>query len=91
MRRGAAVARERGNVRIKIHGKVPGIPRAQAAVAGGEENQARTVNVFVNALDECDIPTVVASLRLTPAEAKDLALRLAHEAEKAEAAMRPKE
>ncbi len=78
-------------MRIKIHGKVPGIPRATVAVAGGEENQARTVNAFVSALDECDIPTMVASLRLTPAEARALAARLTDEADKAEAAMRAKE
>lgn len=78
-------------MRIKIHGKVTGIPRATVAVAGGEENQARTVNAFVSALDECGIPTMVASLRLTPAEARAIAARLTDEADKAEAAMRAKE
>ena len=78
-------------MKVKIHNKVPGIPRAQAVVAGGEENQARTINVFVSALDEFSNPTVVASLRMTPAEAKDLALRLAHEAERAESAMATKD
>ncbi len=78
-------------MRVKTHGKVFGFPRAQAAVAYGEESRVYAVNVFINALDECSNPTVVTSLRLTPAEAKDLALRLAHEAERAESAMATKD
>lgn len=68
-------------MRIKTHAKVSGIPNARAAVAGGEDGQARTVNVIMSALDAHDMPTVVASLRMSPPEALDLAKRIATEAE----------
>ncbi len=56
---------------VKIHAKPKGIPRANVAVASGEENGSKNVAVFVKALDSHDICEVVASIRFSMVEARE--------------------
>jgi hypothetical protein len=66
-------------VNIKIHEKKAptGIPRCTIAVVNGQhDNGAWQVDAFVTRYDCYDVSTVCASLRLSPAEALELADRL---------------
>jgi hypothetical protein len=63
-------------VRVKTHALVKGIPAAKVDVKRGEDGQAGTINMVVDALDHFSRPTTVASLRLTPDEAITMAERL---------------
>jgi hypothetical protein len=69
---------------VKIHCKVPSIPSARVVVSHGSSDAGvHGVTAFISAFDAFEIPTVVASLRLSPAEARELAARLLAEADKA--------
>lgn len=74
---------------VKIHNKKPptGIPAARVAVTSMHLNPLTAVGtlpvvmVRISTLDAHDIPTVAASLRLSPTEARDLGARLIAAAE----------
>lgn len=72
------------NVKVHKHG-FRGIPKARVVVSQGvNPNGAAEVTAFVSAVDAHDFPEVVASLRLTPDEARNLAMRLVDAATRAE-------
>lgn len=63
---------------------ITGIPVARVAVAHGRlDSGADQITVFLSAEDSSGIAQVVASLRLSPKEARELAARLSAEAGKA--------
>jgi hypothetical protein len=64
-------------VQVKTLKKLKGIPNARAIVSSGETSLgARQVVLHIDALDAYAIPEAVASLRLSVAEAEDLAARI---------------
>ncbi len=68
---------------IKTVKKVTGIPNALVAVSSGTTNLgASQVVVFLSAVDAYKMAEVVSSLRLSSAEARDLAVRLVAAADK---------
>jgi hypothetical protein len=63
--------------KIKNLLKVSGVPEARVTVASGEsDDKIRQVTLTMSALDSFDIPSVIASLRLSVDEARDLARRI---------------
>lgn len=72
---------------IKIHGKKPtGIPRAGILVTSGRSSLGSPeVTLFITAFDALDAGTLVASLRLSPNEARHLATSLKEWADRREA------
>lgn len=71
-------------MQIKVTHKPTGIPQAEVAVAyGTTELGAHQVTAFIRAVDSHGISMGVATLRMTPDEARDLAVRLFAEADKA--------
>jgi len=74
-------------VRVKIHTKPGGIPEARVSASPGlTDRGVRQVTVFVSALDAWGMPEVAASIRLSPAEAREAASALIAAADKAEQA-----
>ena len=74
---------------IRTHAKAAkeatGIPKAGAIVSQGRNPMgAPEVTIFISAFDCFDIPSVVASLRLSPSEARHLAAGLLGAADKSE-------
>ena len=63
-------------MQIKVNSKPSGIPEATAAVSAGSSDGARRVVMFINAIDCFGIGSVAATLRMSPAEALDLADRI---------------
>lgn len=71
---------------VKTHKMVKGIPTAEIATSPGvQDSGAPQVTSFINAIDCYDQRAVVASLRMSTAEARDYAARLIDAADKADA------
>lgn len=72
-------------MQIKTQRMVEGIPTAQIAASPGvQDSGAPQVTSFINAVDCYDQRSVVASLWMSPAEARDYAARLIDAADKAD-------
>ncbi len=72
-------------MRVSIRKKVTGIPDARLAIAPGVSDLgAPGVTANISALDAHGFPEAVATLRLSPDEARDLAARLVEGAAVAE-------
>lgn len=70
---------------VKTPAKVSGIPTARVAVSPGVTDQGMPqVNSVISAYDAHGMPTVVASLRMSSAEAREVAQRLLREADVAD-------
>jgi hypothetical protein len=62
--------------RIRIHKAVKGIPRARVQISIGETDRVTSTVIRISALDSHDFPEVVATLRMSPADAAALGERL---------------
>lgn len=71
-------------MRIKIHGKVPGIPNARVTYGAGDELGSATAVLFIHQVDAYGFSSVCASLRLSPDESRDVAAHLIRMADEAE-------
>jgi len=70
---------------VKTLAKVTGIPAAQVASSPGVTDQGMPqVMTMISALDVFGIPSVVASLRMSATEARDVAARIVAAAIEAE-------
>ncbi len=70
---------------VKTPAKVSGIPAARVASSPGVTDQGMAqVMTVISALDVYDIPTVVASLRMSITEARDVAARIVAAADEAD-------
>lgn len=65
------------DIKVTIKKPRPTVNRAQVACASGEDQESRPfVSMHIGQFDAHDILSAVAHLKLTPAEALDLADRL---------------
>lgn len=70
---------------VKTPAKVSGIPSARVAVSPGVTDYGMPqVTALISAVDTYDMPTVVASLRMSSAEAREVAARLLRDADAAD-------
>lgn len=70
---------------VKTPAKVSGIPSAHVAVSPGVTDHGMPqVTALISAIDAYDFPTVVASLRMSSAEAREVAARLLRDADAAD-------